>query len=223
MQLITADLSIPDQVRGLASEVERRFDRLDVLINNAGVDVGRRVATDGGLELTFAVNFVAPLVLTTSLLELLRASAPTRVVNVASGGHRGGRIDFDDLQHERRFTGQRAYNDSKLALVAFTYELARRLPANQVTANCFDPGFVRGTNIRKTLPRGYQVMGLMFTPFMSTVAKAGRGLVQAATDPALASVTGTYLKGGKQVASSQESQDPELARRLWESAEGLMA
>jgi NAD(P)-dependent dehydrogenase (short-subunit alcohol dehydrogenase family) len=138
-----------------------------------------------------------------------------------SGGRKGGRIDFDDLQHEHRFTGQRAYNGSKLALVAFTYELARRLPANQVTANCFDPGFVRGTNIGKTLPRGYQVMGLVFTPFMSTVAKAGNGLVQAATDPALASVTGAYLKGGKQVASSRESQDPELARRLWESAAAL--
>jgi NAD(P)-dependent dehydrogenase (short-subunit alcohol dehydrogenase family) len=221
VQLITADLSVPDQVRGLAREFERRFDRLDVLINNAGVDVGGRVTTDGGLELTFAVNYLAPFVLTTSLLDLLQASTPARVVNVVSGGHRGGQIDFDDLQHERRFTGQRAYNDSKLALVSMTYELARRLPANEVTANCFDPGFVRGTNIGKTLPLGYQVMGLLFTPFMSTVAKAAHGLVQAATDPALASVTGAYLKGGKQVASSKESQDPELAHRLWESAEAL--
>jgi NAD(P)-dependent dehydrogenase (short-subunit alcohol dehydrogenase family) len=223
VEILTADLSVPDQVRVLAREFEQHFDRLDVLINNAGVDVGRRVTTEEGLELTFAVNYLVPFVLMTSLLDLLQASAPARVVNVASGGHRGGRIEFEDLQHERHFTGQRAYNDSKLALVAFTNELARRLLADQVTANCFDPGFVRGTNIGTTFPRSYHVMGLLFTPFMSTVAKAARGLVQATTDPVLDSVTGAYLKGGKQIASSKESQDPELARRLWASAETLIS
>jgi NAD(P)-dependent dehydrogenase (short-subunit alcohol dehydrogenase family) len=152
VEILTADLSVPDQVRVLAREFEQHFDRLDVLINNAGVDVGRRVTTEEGLELTFAVNYLAPFVLTTSLLHLLQASAPARVVNVASGGHRGGRIEFEDLQHERHFTGQRAYNDSKLALVAFTNELARRLPADQVTANCFDPGFGRAPTSARPSP-----------------------------------------------------------------------
>jgi NAD(P)-dependent dehydrogenase (short-subunit alcohol dehydrogenase family) len=125
LELVVGDLAAMDGVHRVADELQRRFGRLNVLINNAGVDVGRRHTTEDGFELTFAVNYLAPFVLTTSLLDLLRASAPARVLNMASSGHRGGRLDFDDLQRERGFSGQGAYNDSKLALVLFTYELAR--------------------------------------------------------------------------------------------------
>jgi NAD(P)-dependent dehydrogenase (short-subunit alcohol dehydrogenase family) len=222
VEVAAGDLSAAEGVRGVAAEFHRRFDRLDVLINNAGVDVGQRQTTADGLELTFAVNYLAPYLLTTSLLALLKRSAPARVLNMVSSGHRGGRIDFADLQHERRFSGQRAYNDSKLALVLFTYELARRLEGSGVTANCVDPGFVRGTNIGQTLPFAYKAVGAILLPFMTTPTKAATGVAWAATASELAHVTGAYLKRGKQAASSKASRDPDLARRLWDVTEKMV-
>ena len=221
--LVVGDLSSTEAVRGVAGEVQRRFDRLDVLLNNAGVDVGQRRTTDDGFELTFAVNYLAPFLLTTSLLDLLRASAPSRVLTMVSSGHKGGHLEFDDLQHERKFSGQRAYNDSKLALVLFTYELARRLQGSGVTANCVDPGFVRGTNIGQTLPAVYKAVGTLLMPLMITPTKAAGSVTWAASAPELADVTGAYLKRGKQVSSSKDSRDPELARRLWKATEALTA
>jgi NAD(P)-dependent dehydrogenase (short-subunit alcohol dehydrogenase family) len=222
VEVAAGDLSATEGVRGVAAEVQRRFDRLDVLINNAGVDVGQRQTTADGIELTFAVNYLAPYLLTTSLLALLKRSAPARVLNMVSSGHRGGHIDFGDLQHEHRFSGQRAYNGSKLALVLFTYELARRLEGRGVTANCVDPGFARGTNIGQTLPFAYKVAGAILLPFMTTPTKAATGVAWAATASDLAHVTGAYLKRGKQAASSKASRDPDLARRLWDVTEKMV-
>src|SRR5439155_17816148 len=133
VDVVVGDLSSTEQVRKVAAELQSRYDRLDVLLNNAGVDVGKRLTTEDGLELTFAINYLAPFLLTTSLLDLLRSSGPSRVLNMVSSGHKGGHIELDDLQHEHKFSGQRAYNDSKLALVLFTYELARRLDGSGVT------------------------------------------------------------------------------------------
>jgi NAD(P)-dependent dehydrogenase (short-subunit alcohol dehydrogenase family) len=222
VEVIVGDLSVRDDVRRVATEFRHRFDRLDVLINNAGVDVGNRVTTDDGFELTFAVNYLAPFLLTTSLLDTLRASAPARVLSMVSSGHRGGHLEFDDLQHERTFSGQRAYNDSKLALVLFTYELARRLDGSGVTANCVDPGFVRGTSIGQTLPLAYKAAGVLLMPFMIAPAKAAAGVAWAASAPDLAGVNGVYLKRGKQATSSKDSRDPDLARRLWVATEALV-
>jgi NAD(P)-dependent dehydrogenase (short-subunit alcohol dehydrogenase family) len=222
VELVVGDLSSIEAVRAVAAEIQRRFDRLDLLINNAGVDVGQRTTTEDGFELTFAVNYLAPFLLTTSLLDLLRASAPSRVLTMVSSGHKGGHIEFDDLQHERKFSGQRAYNDSKLALVLFTYELARRLQGSGVTANCVDPGFVRGTNIGQTLPGGYKAVGTLLMPFMITPSKAAASVAWAASAPELEDVTGAYLKRGKQVSSSKDSRDPALGRRLWETTEALL-
>jgi NAD(P)-dependent dehydrogenase (short-subunit alcohol dehydrogenase family) len=221
-EVIVGDLSVREDVRRVATEFRHRFDRLDVLINNAGVDVGNRVTTDDGFELTFAVNYLAPFLLTTSLLDTLRASAPARVLSMVSSGHRGGHLEFDDLQHERTFSGQRAYNDSKLALVLFTYELARRLDGSGVTANCVDPGFVRGTSIGQTLPLAYKAAGVLLMPFMIAPAKAAAGVAWAASAPDLAGVNGVYLKRGKQATSSKDSRDPDLARRLWVATEALV-
>jgi NAD(P)-dependent dehydrogenase (short-subunit alcohol dehydrogenase family) len=204
-------------------EIERGYGRLDVLINNAGIDTGRQRSTVDGFELTFAVNYLAPFLFTCSLLDVLRSSAPSRVLNIVSGGHRGGRIDFDDLQSQRRFTGQRAYNTSKLALVLFTYQLARRLSGEHVTVNCVDPGFVRGTNIGQDTAAGYRLIGALMWPFMATPQKAAGGIVWAASDPSLAEVTGAYLKRGTQGRSSSESRDTQLAQRLWNTTEQLLA
>ena len=223
IHLFVADLSRMGEVRQLVDRIQASFGRLDVLVNNAGVDVGRRETTEEGHELTFAINYLAPFLLTTRLLGLLRESAPARVVNVVSSGHRGGRIDFEDLEHERHFSGQRAYNDSKLALVLFTYELARRLRGSGVTANCVDPGFVKHTNIGRTLPWPYQLVGTLLTPFMAQPEKAAEAIVQAVSASELGEVSGAYLKGGRRIRSSKQSYEVELARRLWDRTEELLA
>ncbi len=220
---LVADLSSLAQVRRAAGEVRDRFGRLDVLINNAGIDTGVQRESVDGFEMTFAVNYLAPFVLTTSVVDLLRASAPSRVLNVASGGHRAGRIDLDDLQGRARFSGQRAYNNSKLALVLFSCELARRLAGSGVTVNCVDPGFVRGTNIGQDMALGYRLLGGLMWPLMTSPAKAAAGIAQAATDRALAGVSGAYLKNGKQTGSSPAGRDVQLAAQLWAATEQLLA
>lgn len=224
VHVAVADLSSRAAVLGMVDEVVTRFDRLDVLINNAGIDVGRRELTADGLELTFAVNYMAPFLLTTGLLGLLRASSPARILNVVSSGYRGGTLEFDefdDLQSERRFSGQRAYNNSKLALVVFTYELARRLADTGVTANAVDPGFVRGTGIGRTLPAGYQILGRLLSPFMAAVERGAEGIVWAAAEPSLQDVTGRYFKRGREVSTGASTHDQDLAGRLWVASERL--
>lgn len=221
VHVVVADLSSQAAVKHMVEEIRGSFASLHVLINNAGVDVGKRQVTVDGRELTFAVNYMAPFLLTNGLLELLRRSAPGRVLNVVSSGYKGGKLNFGDLQSERRFSGQRAYNDSKLALVVFTYELARRLVNSGVTANAVDPGFVRGTGIGHTLPFAYQMIGIVMWPFMADVPKGADTIVWAATDASLSDTTGRYFKRRKEVATGSPTHDADLARRLWETSEHL--
>lgn len=221
VHVLLADLSSQREVRSLAQEVTKRFDRLDALVNNAGVDVGTRILTSDGLELTFAVNYLAPFLLSHLLLDLLKASNPSRIVNVASSAHRGGEIDFDDLQSEQRF-GQRAYNNSKLALVLFTFELAQRLKATGVTANCVDPGFVR-TSLGATMPLGYRLAGMLMWPIMSAPDKGADVTVRAVTSPELVDVTGSYFKRGRRIETGPKTHDPAVAERLWQVSEKLVA
>jgi retinol dehydrogenase-14 len=155
VDLIIADLSSQKQVRQLAAEVLKRYDRLHVLVNNAGVFMNERQVTEDGLETTFAVNHLAPFLLTNLLLDLLKKSAPSRVVTVSSVVHTRGKIDFDNLQAEKRFGSYSAYALSKLANVLFTYQLARLLEGTGVTVNCLHPGVV-GT---KLLRVGFDMPG----------------------------------------------------------------
>jgi NAD(P)-dependent dehydrogenase (short-subunit alcohol dehydrogenase family) len=222
IHITVGDLSSQATVVQIAHEVRSRFDRLDVLINNAGLDVGMRQVTVDGLELTLAVNYMAPFLLTTSLIGHLKASAPARVLNVVSSGYRAGKIDFDDRRSEHRFSGQRAYNNSKLALVLFTYELARRLSGTGVTVNAVDPGFVRGTGIGRTLPPAYQLIGTLLWPFMASVRKGAETTVWAATTPTLTDTTGRYFKRGKELATGPPTHDEELGKRLWAESERLV-
>jgi retinol dehydrogenase 14 len=143
VDIFVADMSSQDEVRGLAVEVLDAYPRLDVLVNNVGGSWAHRHTTVDGLEYTFALNHLAPFLLTNLLIERLRASAPARIVTVSSGAHAAGRIDFDDLQGERAYSVHRAYSQSKLANVMFTYELARRLDGSGVTATVLHPGVVR--------------------------------------------------------------------------------
>src|SRR5215203_5258725 len=140
VDLMLADLSSQEEIRRLTDEFKEAYPRLDVLIINAGLFRGERITTADGLETTFAVNHLAYFLLTKLLLDVLKASAPSRIVNVSSGEQRNGTIDFDDLQGEKGYKGAKAYSQSKLANVLVTYELARRLEGTGVTANCLHPG-----------------------------------------------------------------------------------
>lgn len=221
VELFVADLSAQRQVRDLAARVQDRFPEIHALVHVAGVDVGRRQVTEDGLELTFAVNHLAPFLLTGLLLPQLRRGAPARVVTVSSGAHHAGAIDLDDLQGERRFRGQRAYNQSKLANVLFTTELGRRLPPDEVAAFAVDPGWVRGTGLGTTASLGLKAMGLLMTPFMVDPDRGADTVVWAASSPTLTGRTGLYLGKRKVAQPSRRARDAELAARLWGVSELL--
>ena len=219
--LLTADLSSQRQVRQVAAAFLERFDRLDVLINNAGVaGWGTRLVTEDGLETTFAVNHLAPFLLTSLLLDRLTASAPARVITVSSAAHRNGGLDFDDLQGERRYSGFGAYSRSKLANVLFTRELSRRLEGTGVTANCLHPGVV-ATGIFRNLPRWMRVV--FSSPLVLSPERGADTMLYLATAAEVAEVSGRYFVRRKTARSSRASQDAAAARRLWEASEALTA
>ncbi len=218
-----ADLSSQSQVRRLAGEVLQRLPRIDVLVNNAGGYWDTRHVTADGLERTFAVNHLAPFLLTGLLLERLKQSAPARVVTVSSNVQARGRIDFDDLQGERSYSGARAYSQSKLANVLFTYELARRLAGTSVTANALHPGVVR-TSLGAEDPGVVQRLFVPFTrPLMKDPARGAATSIHLASAPGLEQVTGRYFAGSKPRRSSKRSYDEAAAARLWQVSADLTA
>jgi NAD(P)-dependent dehydrogenase (short-subunit alcohol dehydrogenase family) len=217
-----ADLSSQAEIRALAARLQDRLQRLDVLVNNAGSIIPERRLTADGLEATFATNHLGYFLLTSLLLDTLKASAPSRIVNVASDAHRRGHIDLDDLQADKSYRPFRAYSDSKLANVLFTYELARRLAGTGVTANSLHPGVVRtgfGREYRGVMKLVWRIGGL----FMISAVQGARTIVYLASSPDVAGVTGEYFARCRPVTSSTASRDAELARRLWEASEKLTA
>jgi retinol dehydrogenase 14 len=221
-EVFVADLSSQAQVRRLASEVLQRLPRIDVLINNVGGYWDTRQVTEDGLERTFAVNHLAPFLLTNLLWDRLTQSRPARVVTVSSNAQAQGRIDFDDLQGERSYSGARAYSQSKLANVLFTYELARRLPASSVTANALHPGLTR-TAFGAEDPAGIQRRLVpLLRPFMQTPAQGAATSIHLASAPELAQVTGQYFANRKPRRSSKASYDQPTAARLWQVSAELV-
>ena len=164
IDLLIADLSSQKSIRDLASNFKTKYAKLDVLINNAGVYRNKRTLTEDGIETTFAVNHLAPFLLSNLLLDELKASPSSRIIIVASGLERQGKINFDDLQCENGYSGFGAYNQSKLANVLFTYELARRLEGTGITVNCLQPGFVRTNLIRERRLVTFLLKPLQITP-----------------------------------------------------------
>jgi retinol dehydrogenase-14 len=222
VEVFVADLSSQSQVRRLADEVLQRLSRIDVLVNNVGGYWNTRHVTVDGLERTFALNHLAPFLLTNLLWERLSNSAPARVVTVASNAHAQGRIDFDDLQGERSYSGARAYSQSKLANVLFTYELARRLPATSVTANALHPGLTR-TSFGAEDPGGVQRRLVPFLrPFMKAPAEGAATSIHLASAPELARVTGRYFAKGRPRRSSKASYDQAAGARLWQVSAELV-
>ena len=223
IHLLVADLASQESVRRLAAEFIKGFQRLDVLINNAGTYSTRRQLTSEGLEMTFAVNYLSRFLLTNLLLDTLKSSAPSRIIEVAGAYHSKGRIDFDDLQIERDYTGTRANNQSKLANVLFTYELARRLKGTRVTVNCLHPGAVATPLIDKdpNYPAFAKFIYRLFKPFFKSPEKGAETILYLASSPEMEDVTGSYFVEKKQVKSSPESYDEGLATRLWEASRSL--
>ena len=219
--LIVADLSSVAEVRRAAAEFKSRHDRLDVLVNNAGVYVPERHVTVDGLEETFAVNHLAYFVLTELLSDLLKASAPARIVNVSSDAHRHGTMRWDDLQFERRpYSARRAYTQSKLANLLFTYELARRLEGTQVTANALHPGVV-ASGFARTYAGPMALFYKLGGPFMLSPERGARTTTHLASSPDVEAKTGGYYVRCRLSKSNAASHDEEGQRRLWAATEEL--
>jgi retinol dehydrogenase 12 len=219
---LVADLSLRSEVRRLAKEVRGRYPRLDVLINNAGAIFTRREETAEGIEKTLALNHLGYFLLTLELLDILKASAPSRVVNVASDAHRGMRLDLDDLENRKRYSGLRVYGQSKLMNILFTTELARRLAGTGVTVNSLHPGVV-ATGFGQNTPGLFKSLVRLAAPFMTTPEKGAETLVYLATSPEVEGVTGKYFAKSRQARSSPVSRDPELAAKLWAASERFVA
>ena len=218
---LSADFGSLAEVRRLAAELLERHQRIHVLVNNAGLVSGGRKLTPDGHELTFAVNHLAPFLLTNLLLDRLRASAPARVITTASGAHFSGRIRFDDLTRERSWSTWSAYSDSKLANVLFTHALARRLEGSGVTANCLHPGAIRtrlGRGARLPVRLGWGVVSLFF----ASPERGAETIVHLATSPEGGEVSGGYFADSRRAIPKPEAVDDELAERLWRVSERLV-
>ena len=218
-----ADMSSQAEVRRLAAEVLAQYPRLHVLVNNVGGSWATRHVTSDGLEHTLAVNHLAPFLLTTLLLDRLVASAPARVVTVSSGAQSMGRIDVEDLQGERSYSANRAYNQSKLANVMFTYELARRLEGTGVTANALHPGVVRTSFGQEDPQPFFRLLSPVVLPFMKTPEQGAATSIYLASSPEVEGVTGTYFVNSRPKRSNKASYDRAAAARLWRLSEELVA
>jgi NAD(P)-dependent dehydrogenase (short-subunit alcohol dehydrogenase family) len=219
VSFIRADLAAQSEVRGLADTFRERHDRLDVLVNNAGLVQSKRTETPDGLELTLAVNHLAPFLLTNLLLDLLEESAPSRVVTVSSEARRRAEIDFDDLQSERRYRGFQVYGMTKKANILFTYELARRLEGTGVVANCLHPGAV-STGFAQNNRGPIALLFRLLKPFMRSPEQGADTLVYLASSPEAGEPNGRYLTDRKEV-SPPEPRDEAAQKRLWEVSEEL--
>jgi NAD(P)-dependent dehydrogenase (short-subunit alcohol dehydrogenase family) len=220
--VVPADLSSRRSVRDAADAIRAAHPRVHVLVNNAGVIPKQRETTVDGLEMQFAVNHLAYFLLTNLLLDRLIDAAPSRVVSVSSGAHQGGRLDFGDLQHERRYDPVRVYGRTKLANVLFTYELARRLAGTGVTANCLHPGVV-ATKLMADYMNVPLVGGAIARTFGGSTEKGAETSLYLAAAREVEQVTGRYFVGQRETRSSPASYDEGLQRRLWEESARLTA
>jgi NAD(P)-dependent dehydrogenase (short-subunit alcohol dehydrogenase family) len=215
-------MSSRTEVRRLAGEVLATYPRLDVLMNNVGGFWAHRHATPDGLEHTFALNHLAPFLLTNLLLERLKASAPSRVVTVSSGAQAMGKIDFDDLMGEREYSGQRAYNQSKLANVMFTYELARRIEGAGVTANALHPGMTNTAFSAEDPARKMAPIVAVMRPFMRSPKRGADTAVYLASSHEVNGISGRYFANRKSKTSNPSSYDTATTARLWSVSADLV-
>jgi NAD(P)-dependent dehydrogenase (short-subunit alcohol dehydrogenase family) len=221
VDLLLTDLSSLKNVRKLASDIKKKYKKLDVLLNNAGGVFGKRALTPDGFEWTFALDHLAPFLLTNLLLPLLKKSGNSRVVTVASMAHMMGHINFDDLMAEKKYAEMGAYSQAKLANVLFASELARRLKGTKVTSNSLHPGVVH----TKFAQSGGALSGFFYNVFgflMETPAQGARTSIYAASSPEMEGVTGKYLSACKITNPTAEARDEAVAKRLWDVSAKLV-
>ncbi len=217
IELLIADMASFAAIRQLAKTFVGKYDWLDVLINNAGGLIKTRQETRDGIETTFAVNYLGPFLLTNLLLNRLKQSAPGRIINVSSGLHARGSIDFDDLMMTRRYGVFQAYSNAKLAITLFTYELARRLEGTGVIVNAVHPGVARTNFARNSVIPWYGMpIMLVFVPFMISAKKGAETLIHLASSPEMQSITGRYFAKGREARSAAQSYNVETRRQLWD-------
>jgi NAD(P)-dependent dehydrogenase (short-subunit alcohol dehydrogenase family) len=222
VDVFVGDMSSQAEVRRMAGEILDTYPRLDVLLNNVGGFWATRHVTADGLEHTFALNHLAPFLLTSLLMDRLEASAPARVVTVSSGAHAMGEIDFGDLMGEAKYSGQRAYNQSKLANVMFTYELARHLDGTGVTATVLHPGVTSTAFGAEDTARGWRPLIAIMRPFMKSPARGAETLIYLASSPEAAGVTGRYFANRTAKASHESTYDTVTTARLWQVSADLV-
>ena len=217
-----ADMSSQTEVRRLAAAVLDAYPRLDVLVNNVGGFWAHRHPTADGLERTFAINYLAAFLLTDLLLERLKASAPARVVTVSSHVQAEGRIEFDDLQGTRNYSGQSAYSQSKLANVMFTNELARRLEGSRVTATSLHPGVVRTDFGAEDQAWFFTIISRVVRPFLKTPVQGAQTSIYLASSPDVDGVTGQFFVNSKPKTANKVAYDSDTTARLWDVSASLV-
>ncbi len=222
VELLVADLRVLENVRHLAAEFQQTHHHLHLLVNNAGGAYPTRMLTPDGFETTLAVNYLAPFLLTELLLETLKASAPARIVNVSSAQHATASIEFDNLQGEKKYANLRNYGQAKLALLLWTYELARRLEGTGVTVNALHPGVIASNFAAGMIgPAAWAIK--LVKPFLLTVEQGAQTTLYLATSPQVEGVTGKYFVKSREKPSSSRSYDQTVGLRLWEVTEQLLA
>ena len=224
VEFLIADLSVQAQVRQLAKTFKQKYDRLDVLLNNAGAFFARREESTDGIEMTWALNHLNYFLLTDLLLDVLKANAPARIVNVSSDAHTGAKgINFADVEFKHGYSSWGAYGHSKLANVMFTYELARRLEGARVTANVLHPGFVAtgfGHNNGSLMRVGMNVVQKIAAKKPEQGAATS---IYLASSPEVEGVTGKYFSDNKETQSSTVSYDVDAQKRLWQLSEQMVS
>ena len=222
IDLMIADLSSQQSIRKLAEDFVAQYDRLDILINNAGAIYSDLQYSEDGIEMQFATNHLGYSLLTHLLLDVLKASTPSRIINVASNAHFDGTINFDDLYGEKGYSGLKAYAQSKLANVLFTYELERRLGNKSVTVNSLHPGGVRTPLGLKCKSWLYKIGWAVAMPVLISPHKGAQTSIFLASSADVEGITGKYFHKCKAVRSSAPSYDREIAGKLWEISEKLV-
>lgn len=223
VDFLFADLSSQKAVRNLSQTFKDKYQQLHVLINNAGLTLTKRHVTEDGLEMTLAVNYLSRFLLTNLLLDVLRRSAPARIINVAGAYHAKGEIYFDNINLEHEYSSLKANNQTKLADVLFTYKLARQLEGSDVTVNCLHPGAVRTGSIYKDkdIPLYMKIMYKLFSPFFKSSEKGSETSVYLASSHDVEGITGKYFVNKKVKESAEKIYDTDLQNRLWKISNHL--
>jgi NAD(P)-dependent dehydrogenase (short-subunit alcohol dehydrogenase family) len=219
---LLADLSSQKEIRALAQEFKTKYDHLDVLVNNAGATFGERQESVDGIEMTFALNHLGYFLLTNLLSDILDASAPSRVINVSSSLHRLGKINFDDIPLKNGYTRSKAYRRSKLANIAFTYELARHYSNQRVTVNAMNPGLVATSVGQSAGGISAKMKGIVDKIAGLTPEEGAQTIIYLATSPEVSGVSGRYFVREKSTPSAKITYDLIFCKRLWQVSEELI-